>query len=142
MHSLCFPAASARSTKRSKCSRLCRRGKRVSFQWFGWIGHAEIIGRRGRNLLPIACLNPDSFHRKIFLFSKSCMASGRPSPKSCSFTNCIIRWRWVRERQVIRLNQALSRRAIADLNEKFADVLRRGEIIQGAALREEKNESE
>src|SRR6266571_5074700 len=50
--------------------------------------------------------------------------------------------RWVRERLVIRLNQALSRRAIADLNEKFADVLRRGEIIQGAALREEKNEPE
>ena len=50
--------------------------------------------------------------------------------------------RWVRERLVIRLNQALSRRAIADLNEKFADVLRRGEIIQGAALPEEKNEPE
>lgn len=50
--------------------------------------------------------------------------------------------RWVRERLVIRLNQVLSKRAIADLNEKFADVLRKGEIIQGAALREEKNESE
>src|SRR6266513_5322655 len=50
--------------------------------------------------------------------------------------------RWVRERLVIRLNQALSKRAISDLNERFADVLRKGEIIQGAALREEKNESE
>ena len=48
--------------------------------------------------------------------------------------------RWVRERLIIRLNQALSKRAIADLNEKFADVLREGEIIQGAALREEKTE--
>jgi uncharacterized protein (TIGR00730 family) len=50
--------------------------------------------------------------------------------------------RWVKERLVIRLNQALSKRAITDLNEKFADVLRKGEIIQGAALREEKTEPE
>src|SRR4029453_14583546 len=50
--------------------------------------------------------------------------------------------RWVKGRLVIRLNQALSKRAIADLNEKFADVLREGEIIQGAALREEKTEPE
>lgn len=50
--------------------------------------------------------------------------------------------RWVRERLVIRLNRALSKRAISDLNEKFAGVLRKGEIIQGAALREEKNEPE
>jgi uncharacterized protein (TIGR00730 family) len=50
--------------------------------------------------------------------------------------------RWVRERLVIRLNQALSKTALADLNEKFADILRKGEIIQGAALREEKTEPE
>jgi uncharacterized protein (TIGR00730 family) len=50
--------------------------------------------------------------------------------------------RWVKERLVIRLNQALSKRGITDLNEKFADVLRKGEIIQGAALREEKTEPE
>ena len=50
--------------------------------------------------------------------------------------------RWVRERLVIRLNRALSKKAIADLNEKFGDVLLKGEIIQGAALREEKNEPE
>jgi uncharacterized protein (TIGR00730 family) len=50
--------------------------------------------------------------------------------------------RWARERLVIRLNQALPKRAIADLNEKFADLLRKGEIIQGAALREEKTEPE
>ena len=39
--------------------------------------------------------------------------------------------RWVRQRLVIRLNRALSKRAIADLNEKFADLLRKGQIIQG-----------
>jgi hypothetical protein len=48
----------------------------------------------------------------------------------------------VKERLILRLNQALSQRAIADLNEKFADVLRKGEIIQGPGLREEKTEPE
>src|SRR4029434_4905838 len=50
--------------------------------------------------------------------------------------------RWLRERLVLRVYRVLSKRAISDLNEKFADVLRKGEIIQGAALREEKNEPE
>jgi uncharacterized protein (TIGR00730 family) len=50
--------------------------------------------------------------------------------------------RWVGERLVIRINQALSKRAVADLNEKFADIVRKGEIIQGPALRQEKNEPE
>ena len=50
--------------------------------------------------------------------------------------------RWVKERLVIRLNQALSKRALTDLNDKFADLLRKGEIVQGTALREEKTESE
>ncbi len=50
--------------------------------------------------------------------------------------------RWVGERLVIRINHALSKRAIADLNEKFADMVRSREIIQGPALRQEKNEPE
>jgi len=50
--------------------------------------------------------------------------------------------RWVREQLVIRINRRLSNRAIADLNTKFADLVREGEIVQGAALRQEKNEPE
>jgi hypothetical protein len=50
--------------------------------------------------------------------------------------------RWVGDRFVIRINHQLSNRAIADLNNKFADIVSRGEIIQGAALRQEKNEPE
>ncbi len=50
--------------------------------------------------------------------------------------------RWVGERLVIRINHALSKRAIADLNGKFGDIVRKGEIIQGGALRQEKNEPE
>src|SRR5262249_14592805 len=48
--------------------------------------------------------------------------------------------RWVGERFVIRLNKYLSNKAIADLNIQFADIVRRGEIVQHAAVSEEKNE--
>jgi uncharacterized protein (TIGR00730 family) len=48
--------------------------------------------------------------------------------------------RWVGEQLVIRLTRPLSALALANLNTKFADILRAGEIVQGAALRQEKNE--
>jgi hypothetical protein len=36
----------------------------------------------------------------------------------------------------------LSKRALADLNKEFTDIVRSGKIIQRGALRQEKNESE
>jgi uncharacterized protein (TIGR00730 family) len=48
--------------------------------------------------------------------------------------------RWVGGRLVIRLKQRLSAPAIGDLNQKFSDVVSAGEIFQGTALRQEKNE--
>ena len=50
--------------------------------------------------------------------------------------------RWVGERFVIRMNDRLSKEAIIELNEQFGDILRKGEIVQGTALPEEKNEPE
>ena len=50
--------------------------------------------------------------------------------------------RWVGDQLSIRLASALSPEAVAGLNEKFADVIRTGEIVQGSALRQEKNEPE
>jgi uncharacterized protein (TIGR00730 family) len=50
--------------------------------------------------------------------------------------------RWVGEQLVLRISKPLSKKAIVDLNEKFADVVREGEIIQSSALRQEKNEPE
>src|SRR5213596_4416949 len=50
--------------------------------------------------------------------------------------------RWVGERLVIRICDRLSKKAIIDLNDKFADIVRSGEIVQGSALRQEKNEPE
>ena len=40
------------------------------------------------------------------------------------------------------MNHRLSKKAIVDLNKQFADILRKGEIVQGAALPQEKNEPE
>ncbi|PYK09917.1 MAG: hypothetical protein DME65_11095 [Verrucomicrobia bacterium] len=50
--------------------------------------------------------------------------------------------RWVRDRFVIRINKRLSKAAVIKLNHQFADILRKGEIVQSAALPQEKNEPE
>ena len=50
--------------------------------------------------------------------------------------------RWVGEELVIRICHRLPNKAIIDLNEKFADILRTGKIVQSNALRQEKNEPE
>src|SRR6266849_5536220 len=50
--------------------------------------------------------------------------------------------RWVGDQLVIRLSHRLSKTAVADLNENFSDLVQTGRIVQGAALRPEKNEPE
>jgi uncharacterized protein (TIGR00730 family) len=50
--------------------------------------------------------------------------------------------RWVGEQLVVRICQPLAKSAIAELNKNFADLVRQGEIVQGSALRQEKNEPE
>jgi len=50
--------------------------------------------------------------------------------------------RWVGEKLVIRIGHSLTASAVATLNDKFADVLRRGSIVQSKALPQEKNEPE
>jgi uncharacterized protein (TIGR00730 family) len=50
--------------------------------------------------------------------------------------------RWVGEQLSIRIVRPLSTAAVAKLNDDFADVIRTGQIVQGAALPQEKNEPE
>ena len=50
--------------------------------------------------------------------------------------------RWVGEQLVLRICRPLTKNAVVDLNKNFADVVREGEIVQGSALRQEKNEPE
>src|SRR6266550_431248 len=48
--------------------------------------------------------------------------------------------RWVGERFVIRLSRSLPKKALADLNNQFTDIVRSGEIVQRAGLPKEANE--
>ena len=50
--------------------------------------------------------------------------------------------RWVGEQLVIRLTQRLTSSAVDELNRNFADLVRKGKIVQGTALPPEKNEPE
>jgi uncharacterized protein (TIGR00730 family) len=50
--------------------------------------------------------------------------------------------RWVGEQLVLRICQPLSKSAVTDLNRNFSDLIREGAIVQGSALRQEKNEPE
>jgi hypothetical protein len=50
--------------------------------------------------------------------------------------------RWVGQELVIRVARKLSGKGLAELNQQFADIVRSGEIVQGTALRQEKNEPE
>jgi hypothetical protein len=50
--------------------------------------------------------------------------------------------RWVGDQFVMRINHRLTENAVAELNEKFGDMVREGKIVQGRALAQEKNEPE
>ena len=50
--------------------------------------------------------------------------------------------RWVGQKLVIRIVRSLTPAAVGQLNDKFADLLRRGAIVQGKALPQERNEPE
>src|SRR6202045_4107798 len=50
--------------------------------------------------------------------------------------------RWVGEQLVIRMSKKLSSSALEKLNQDFSDIVRTGVIVQGTALRQEKNEPE
>ena len=50
--------------------------------------------------------------------------------------------RWVGEQLVLRICKPLSKNSITELNKKFADLISEGAIVQGSALRQEKNEPE
>jgi uncharacterized protein (TIGR00730 family) len=50
--------------------------------------------------------------------------------------------RWVGEQLVIRMTRKLPESAVATLNKEFSDIVRSGEMVQGTALRQEKNEPE
>ncbi len=50
--------------------------------------------------------------------------------------------RWVGLQLIFRIYKALTPNAVADLNQRFADLLREGQIVQGSALPQERNQPE
>jgi len=87
------------------------------------------------HLFRIGFVSPEDFHFfKIFHDVESAMA------EILQFYRIYHSARWVGEQLVIRLSHRLSPKAIIDLNDKFADLVRSGEIVQSSALRQEKNE--
>jgi hypothetical protein len=50
--------------------------------------------------------------------------------------------RWVGSQLVIRINKPLTKKALSELNHEFADLLRKGEIVQTGPLPQEQNQPE
>lgn len=89
------------------------------------------------HLLKFGYIGPEDFH-----FFKTVPNVAEAVREILHFYSVYQSSRWVRERLVIRINQELSEIALARLNENFSDLVRTGQIVQGSALRQEKNEPE
>ena len=89
------------------------------------------------HLFKLGFVSPEDFYLfKILHSVKDATA------EIAQFYNVYHSARWVGEELVIRICRRLSNNAIVDLNEKFADIVRTGKIVQSNALRQEKNEPE
>lgn len=80
--------------------------------------------------------------KEIFLFFKIAHNVQEPVREILQFYKIDDSTRWVGKKLVIRISHPLSKKGIADLNERFSGMLRTGEIVQAVALRQEKNEPE
>jgi uncharacterized protein (TIGR00730 family) len=89
------------------------------------------------HLFKIGFVSPEDFY-----FFKIAHSVKEAADEILQFYKVYHSARWVGEQLVIRICQPLSSRAIVDLNKNFADLVREGEIVQGSALRQEKNEPE
>ena len=89
------------------------------------------------HLFKIGFMSPDDFN--FFKIARDVQAAVQ---EIVQFYKVYHSARWVGQEFVIRVCRPLSKRAIVDLNQEFADLVREGEIVQGTALRQEKNEPE
>jgi uncharacterized protein (TIGR00730 family) len=89
------------------------------------------------HLFKIGFVSPEDFY-----FFKIAHSVKEAADEILQFYKVYHSARWVGEQLVIRICQPLSSRALVDLNKNFADLVREGEIVQGSALRQEKNEPE
>jgi uncharacterized protein (TIGR00730 family) len=87
------------------------------------------------HLLRLKLISPDDFN--LFSVAPSVEAAVE---EITNFYRNYRSYRWVGNRMVIRMKHRLTKRALADLNDEFADLLESGSIVQGSALPEESNE--
>ena len=88
------------------------------------VNYIGLISEEDFNLIKIAH-NVEEAVAEILLFYKHYVSS-----------------RWVGSQLVFRISKALIKKAITDLNQQFAGLLRKGEIVQGGALPQEQNQPE
>jgi len=88
-------------------------------------------------LFKIGFVSEDDFH-----FFKIVHDVDQAVAEIVNFYKTFHSMRWVGEKLVIRIARRLTNSAMVDLNKNFADLVRKGEIVQGSALRMEKNEPE
>ena len=89
------------------------------------------------HLLKFGYIGPEDFH-----FFKIMPNVAEAVREIVNFYSVYQSSRWVGEQLVVRLSKKLSSAALTELNKNFSDVLRTGSIVQGSALRQEKNEPE
>jgi len=89
------------------------------------------------HLCKFGYIGPEAFH-----FFKSMPNVAEAVREIVRFYSVYQSSRWVGEQLVVRLSRKLSSGALTELNKNFSDVLRTGSIVQGSALRQEKNEPE
>ncbi len=103
-------------------------GGRYWETWFRFLRH---------DLLELGLISEDDFH--LFKMTHSVDDA---IAEIARFYRTYHSSRWVGQRLVMRLVKSLTPAAVAHLNEGFADILVGGEIVQGPALHEERNEPE
>jgi len=89
----------------------------------------------GDYLLKIGLVSEEDFH--LFKFTETVEQA---VAEILHFYKTFHSYRWVGQRMVIRLTQALTPEAVTELNASFADLLQKGTIVQATALPTEKNE--
>jgi hypothetical protein len=99
--------------------------------WESWMNFLN------EDLFTPGFISPDDFH-----FFKIVHSVPAAVEEIIGFYRIYHSARWVGQRLVLRIQQPLSEARVAQLNDKFADVLRSGAIVQTDALPPEKNEPE
>jgi uncharacterized protein (TIGR00730 family) len=96
--------------------------------WFAFLGEY---------LLKLGLVSEADFH-----FFKMTDSVDEAIAEIMQFYRTYHSYRWVGQRIVFRLQKKLTAAAVEELNTKFTDILADGQIVQGLALPEEKNEPE